>query len=485
MEQREADVCVVGAGFAGLAAARHLLKAGKSVVVLEARDRVGGRVWDKTLEDGSVVSVGGTWMGRDQTRMRELVDEMKMNTYPQYVGDVDPDDPNDPLDPFDCGAENVLLLDGHTQRYKGMAMPIGVEALACIAVAFEQLNAIAKPIPLGKPWEAFHAHELDSQTLGAWIASELNVSFEKARLVLNMAMSLLFSCDPAEVSLLGSMILAKGGGDDGFNYFANASITETDLIDDGGPPELARRMSETLGDGVLYKSAPVRRIDRDADHVEVFADGITVRAKYAIITAPPVVASQIEYQPPLPVAHGQLMRKMPPGAITRFIAVYETPFWRAKGLSGESAAPHSPVIVSIDQSPKTPDDGSLPTGVLSSYAVGRKAIELAQMDDAARKELVLNELALRLGDEARSPVAYCETDWSAEQWSQGGMIGHTTTGVLTSYGSALHEPAGRVYWAGTERATEMHGLMEGAVRSGEKTAQDVLDRMKTPPLPSI
>jgi monoamine oxidase len=474
MEHRETDVCIVGAGFAGIAAARWLTMIGKkSVVVLEARDRVGGRVWDKTTEDGSVVSVGGTWLGDGQVRMRQLVAEAGLGLYPQYIGDPFPgDDPDIPLDPLSGLAENVLQFGGVNHHYKGMAAPIGLEALACLGLAMEQLTEIAKSVPIDAPWTAPDAETLDAQTLGAWIASERNLPIRNSRIMLKLSMSLLFSCDPSEVSLLGSMLLAHGGGDRGLTYYSDASITETDLIDGGGAPEVARILAGRLGDA-LRTSAPVRRIEHGPDHVDVVADGITVRAKYVIITAPPILASQIEYVPPLPDAHGQLMRKMPPGAITRFIAVYDKPFWRDKGLSGESAAPQSPVIVSIDQSPKPSGDGSQQKGVLSSYAVGAKAMELSRMNPIARKELVLGELASRLGDEAKNPIGYTEADWSAEQWSQGGMIGHPTTGVLTSYGSALHEPAGRIYWAGTERAKAMHGLMEGAVRSGEETAEAV------------
>ncbi|MFL6248411.1 MAG: flavin monoamine oxidase family protein [Thermoanaerobaculia bacterium] len=479
MEHREADVCVVGAGFAGLAAARSLITEGKTVVVLEARDRVGGRVWDKTLEDGSVVSVGGTWIGQRQDRIRALVEETRLSLYPQYFGDVDPDDPGDPLDPFDRGAETILRLDGVNHRYKGMAAPIGIEALASVGLAFEQLKAIADTVPVDRPWETPNAYALDSQTLGGWIASELNVPFEKARIMIRTALSLLFSSDPAEVSLLGSMLLARGNKE-GFQYYADASFTETHLVDGGGVPEVARRLGDALGDA-LRKSTPVRRIEQNADSVEVFGDDISVRAKYAIVTAPPVVASQIEYHPPLPPAHTQLMQKMAPGAIYRFVVVYKTPFWRAKGLSGETVGPQSPILVSIDQCPKTPEDGSTPKGVLSCYAISRTSAELALMDKESRKQLVLSELALRLGNEALEAIAFSETDWTAEQWSRGGMISHLGPGVLTSYGSVLHEPAGRIYWAGAERATEMHGLIEGAIRSGEKAVADILAQMKTPP----
>jgi monoamine oxidase len=473
MEYRTVDVCIVGAGFAGLAAAHYLLDNAplSDVLVLEARDRAGGRVWNKPASDGTIVSAGGTWIGRDQHRMLDLVRKVGLKVYPQYEGDVDPDDPDDPLNPFDHGGETILRLDGINQRYKGLWAPIGIDALASLGLALEQLQAIAKTVPMDKPWQAPDAHSLDQQTLGEWLSSSLNVPFEKAQILLRASMSTLFACDPAEVSLLGSMLLARGGGKDGFQYYIDSSITEQWLVD-GGAPEVARRLGELLGD-TLRLSTPVRRILRTDDGVEVFSDHIAVRAKHVIVAAPPIVASQIEYDPPLPGAHSQLLRKMPPGAIWKFVAVYDKPFWRAKGLTGQTTAPQSLVPVSIDASPKTPDDGSDPKGELACFAIGKAAIELERMSAEDRQRTVLHELALRLGDEAANPIGYSETNWSTEQWTLGGMMAHFTTGVLTSYGVALHEPVGRIYWAGTERATEMHGLMEGAVRSGEKTASDV------------
>jgi monoamine oxidase len=478
MEQRNADVCVVGAGFAGLAAAR-LLKAKATVVVLEARDRVGGRVWAKTLADGTTVSVGGTWIGAGQDRVKALVREVGLGTYPQYEGDVDPCDPGDPLDPLDCGAETILRLDGVNHRYKGLFAPIGLDNLAVLGLAFEQLRELTATLPLDRPWEAPNAAALDAQTLGGWLSSPVNVPSERAQMLLRATMSLLFSGAPEEVSLLGSLVLARGGGGKAFEYYAATNYAETDLVDGdgGGMPEVAIRLGAALG-GSIRTSSPVRRIRHSDAGVEVIGDDITVRAKYVIVTAPPILAGMIDYEPPLPVAYGQLMRKMPPGAIWRFVVKYAAPFWRSQGLTGQTVAPDSPVPVSIDQCPKPPIDGDDPPyGLLSCYSIGVSADTMSRMTEARRKETVLRELATRLGDDAMKAIGFSETDWSAEPWSCGGMISHFPTGVLTSFGHVLHEPAGRIWWAGTERATEMHGLIEGAIRSGERAAADVLARL--------
>lgn len=466
MEQREADVCVVGAGFAGLAAARHLRGEGKSVVVLEARERVGGRVWGKTLADGTEVSVGGTWLGRDQSRMFDLVGKVGMGVYPQYDG-----------------GDTLLRLHGRNGRFDGPVPPIGVWGNLAVGAAFAQLGWIAGTVPLDRPWDTPGGRSLDAQTLAAWIDSWC-VPSDDARHMLRTGLGLAFSTDLSTVSLLGSMVLAKGGGKDGFGYYLDSTLTETHLVDGGGTPEVARRLGDELGDA-LHRSAPVRRIAQTDEGVEVIADGVTVRARYVIVTAPPVLAGQIEYDPILPDAHSQLMRQLPAGAIFRVITQYEEPFWRRRGLNGQSAAPQSPVLVSIDQSPPSPTaDAMPPYGLLSSYATGPVAADLAAMDPERRRELWLGELAARFDTEAAArPLDYCETDWAAEPWSLGGMIAHFPPGVLTSYGRALHEPFRRVYWAGTERATLMHGLMEGAVRSGEQAAQDVIKRLAREPGP--
>jgi len=265
--------------------------------------------------------------------------------------------------------------------------------------------------------------------------------------------------------LLGALVLAKGGG--GFEYYADTAKTETHLID-GGPPALAEWLAAELGDGV-HLGAPVRRISQSDDDVTVVADGVSVRARRVIVATPPALASHIDYQPALPAAHAHLLRRMVPGSMIRVHTIYDEPFWRAEGLSGEIVAPGTPVVVALDQSPP-----SGTPGVLNSYAFGSSAIELAALPAAERRRVWLGALADAFGPAAATPRDYLETDWSDEEWSLGAMIAHFAPGVLTSYGPALRQPVGRIHWAGAERATLMHGLMEGAVRSGEATAAEVL-----------
>jgi monoamine oxidase len=449
MERLRTDYCVVGAGFAGLSAARWLRDRGKSVALLEARDRVGGRAWNRTATDGTVVSVGGTWLGKRQDRMFALCRELGLEVYPQYER-----------------GDTVMRLDGANRRYQRIPK-VGLFALFSLGLAFWRLDRMAKRLPVDKLWDARGAQALDSSTLGAWVSSPWNVPSAAARKLLNTTMTTLFCVDPDEVSLLGSLVLARGGGR--FEYYVDATITETHLVD-GGAPELAVRLAAKLGDA-LHLSSPVRSIRQDDAGVEVFSDRLTVDARRVIVATPPLLASRIEYDPALPDAQSQLLRRMLSGSALRGITIYDAPFWRSDGLSGMSVAPDLPVPVALDQSPRSGNPG-----ILSSYMFGPQAVRAVALDPAERRDIWLRALAVRYGPKALSPQAHLETDWAAEQWSLGGMIAHFAPGVLTNFGHALREPAGRIHWAGAERATEMHGLMEGAVRSGEAAADEVLSR---------
>lgn len=417
-------------------------------MVLEARDRAGGRVWNRPAADGTIASVGGTWLGKRQNRMFELCREVGLETYPQYEQ-----------------GDTIMHLGGTNRRYRGVPK-IGLFALLSLGLAFWRLDRIVTRLPIDKPWMVSGARALDGQSLGEWIRSRWNVPSTTAQQIINATMTTLFCVDPNEVSLLGACVLARGGG--AFEYYIDSTITETHLVD-GGAPEIALRLAAQLGDA-LQLSSPVRRIGQSDAGVEVFSDRVTVEARGVIVTVPPFLASRIDYEPALPPAHAQLRRRMLSGSALRGITIYDEPFWRSDGLSGMSVAPELPVPVALDQSPRS---GS--PGILSSYMFGPQAVKAAPLEPSERRAIWLRALAARYGPKALSPRAHLETDWAAQEWSLGGMIGHFAPGVLTGYGEALREPVGRIHWAGSECATEMHGLMEGAVRSGEGAADALVD----------
>ena len=423
------------------------------MVVLEARDRVGGRTWNRAMPDGLSVSVGGTWLGVGQDRMFQLSNEVGVDTYEHF-----------------SRGDHILRLDGTNMRHEGSSVPKKyLVGLGSYALAIRRLSRMADRLPAERPWDADDADKLDARTLADWLNSRLNVPSSLGRELTHMAMGVLFCTDPAELSVLGALVLARGGhgAKRGFEYYTDSKLTETHLLD-GDPPAVADRIAAALGEAV-HLGQPVRAITDVGDGIEAHTDDLIVAAERVVVATPPALAARLTFEPGLPPAHHHLLMRMVPGAAIRVITTYPEPFWREAGLCGESADPRSPVVITIDQCPK-----SGTPGVLSSYAFGPPALRLAGMSPTHRRATWLSALVERFGSAAGEPIGYLETDWSAEEWSLGGMISHFPPGTLTSYGSALRAPVGRIHWAGAERATEMHGLIEGAVRSGERAADEVL-----------
>jgi monoamine oxidase len=230
-----------------------------------------------------------------------------------------------------------------------------------------------------------------------------------------------------------------------------------------------RPMAAEIGEAV-HLSQPVRTIAQDADGVTVRSEQMEVRARRAIVTVPLAIASQILYEPMLPVDRSFLHQRMPSGSVVKIAVVYDEPFWRAEGLSGQSAAPGSLATVTIDA---CTDTGR--PGVMCVVTEGPVARKLGQLDEAERRTAILDALVERFGEKARTPVDYIEQNWSVERYSGGGMLSHAPTGVLTQFGRALREPCGRIHWAGTESSAVMCGWVDGAIRSGERAASEVME----------
>lgn len=452
-----AHVIVVGAGLAGLAAANHLVQAGLEVTVVEARDRVGGRVEGGVLADGTPVELGGQWIGPTQNRMYQLVDELDLATFETYnTGDM------------------IVDLLGRRTAMPGRrsAVPkLGPFAIVDLAQGMARFTKLARTTDLRRPWLSPDAGELDGQTLHTWIQRSLRTP--SGRAYFKVACETVFATDPKDVSLLHALFYAHSGGDLQNLLAVERGAQQHRVV--GGAIRIAQALADQLGERIRL-NAPVARITHDDAGVTVTTrDGDSVRGDAALVTLPPTLAGRIDYTPILPSWRDQLTQRVPAGSVIKVHVAYDEPFWRAEGLSGQGASDQGPVKVTFDNSP--PQGGP---GVLLAFADADDARLLARMSPRERRDTVVTRLTGFFGPQAADPIDYLERDWMAQEFSRGCYGAHFTPGVWTAYGDALTKPIGRIYWAGAECSPVWNGYMEGAVRSGEAAATAILTRTRLP-----
>ncbi len=377
-DSRETDVVIVGAGLAGLAAARKLTAEGIDCVVLEARDRVGGRTLNHSIGDGKIVEVGGQWVGPTQTRVLELMRELGLESFPTY-----------------SQGEHVIEYEGELQRYTGTIPKISKRLLADFGQAQWKLDRMAKKVPADAPWTAPKAKEWDSQTLWSWMRR--NVITQGARDSLALAVEAVWAAQPEDLSLLHVLFYISSAG--GLDALWDTEGGAQDARVVGGSQLISIRMAEELGDRVVL-DAPVRRIAYEPDRVTVHADGVEVEARRVIVAIPPTLTCRIAYDPPMPALRDQLTQRIPQGTVIKCMAIYERPFWRERGLTGQATSTDGPVKLTFDNSPP---DGS--PGVLLGFLEGNQARELGAWSPDRRRAAVIDcfvpPLRARGGEPAR------------------------------------------------------------------------------------
>jgi monoamine oxidase len=443
----EVDVAVVGAGMAGLAAATELKERGASFVVLEARDRVGGRLQSIELEPGTWIDVGGQWVGPTQDRLYALARRHGAELFPTWTA-----------------GENVVEIGGRLARYTGTIPRLRPHVLADVSQAMLRIDRLAAKVPVEAPWEAAKALQWDSQTTWSWLRR--NMATRGGRALMEIGVKAVWAAMPADVSFLHFLFYVASAGKMDLLLDTEGGAQQDRFVE--GTGTLAGRVAETLGDRVI-RGAPVRRIEWSADGARLHAGGAQVGARRVIVAVPPTLAGRIWYDPPLPGYRDQLTQRVPMGAVIKCFAIYDEPFWRAQGLSGSAVSSEGPLTLTVDNSPPAGRPG-----ILVGFLEGRAARELGRLDEAARRAAVLANLGRILGPRAARPDHYLDKNWADEEWSRGCYEGYTPPGVLTAFGPALREPVGPLHWAGTETATRWNGYIDGALQSGERAAREAL-----------
>ncbi|EWZ32942.1 amine oxidase [Fusarium oxysporum Fo47] len=455
------DVAIVGGGLSGLAAAKDLVAAGKSVLVLEARDRVGGKVYDVEVKDGNghKVEAGAEFVYKNHKRLLTLASELGIKTFPTYIeGNM----------LMWIPGQGRLLYD--PVKTQGMP-PLSEEDITILAGITVQVNEMASEIDVHQPWMHPKAKEWDRLTLSSWLDGFARDGV--ARGVIDMTNRAIMSAEGEDVSLLSAVINVARTGDletkgrmEMLTNVKNGSLEERI---EGGPQNIAIKLAERLGSDTVRLRAPVRQIlQNDAGYL-VVGDSFRVQAQKVIIAIPPTLAGRIVYQPPLPAARDQLCQRVPMGSIGKVIAIYKTPFWRDQGLSGEVASLEGVSQSTFDSSPP---DGSF--GAMMGFI---EANEMRRLDEASEEEIfaaVTEDFARYFGPKAREVQSWVLQRWDNEEFSRGGHTGLFPPNVWTQFGPALTKPARGVYFAGTEASSYWAGFMEGAVIAGEEAAAKIL-----------
>jgi monoamine oxidase len=428
------DVVVVGAGLAGLCAARDLTRGGRTCVVLEARDRVGGRTLSQSLA-GETIDLGGQWIGPTQNRLAALVGELGIGTFPQYHT-----------------GRKLLSWGGRLTSYDGDLPRLGTLATLELALTDRRWKKFVNQIPPEAPWKAPRASEWDAMTLETWKRRHLRSA--GARLFLDIVTRAVLTSEPRDVSFLFFLsYLRWGQGLERLISIKGGAQQERFI---GGAQQISDRLAAELAPRVLL-DAPVRAIEQDAEGVVVRSDRGTYTAHSAIVAVPPLLAGRIHY-----------------AAVIKYVAVYERPFWREAGFSGEAVSDTGITVTTFDDSSH---DGR--QAALVTFSDGQSARDASLLSPEQRRQAVLAEFVRFFGPQAARPVAFAEKNWNDDPWSRGCYVGVAGPGTLTGFGEALREPCGRIHWAGTETATEWMGYLDGAIQSGQRAAAEVLGRLRS------
>ena len=441
---RRVDVVIVGAGFAGLAAARGLLRRGKTVVVLDARDRVGGRVKAGKLA-GRTIDLGGMWVGPTQTRLMRLLEEYRIEKTPQYIG-----------------GKCIVEVGGRRYTGEGEWARLLPPDEAELERMFGRVKALVAEVPVESPWTAPSASEWDRVTVEEWLRSET-----KNEIVLTMLRLMirgLFTVEPQQLSLLFFLSYVRSGNSLEEQWGVEGAAQAFHIP--GSMHQLAARMAGELGSALVLR-APVTAVAQDSTGVKVASAAGEWRGERAIVAVPLPLSGRISFDPALPARRDALVQRSPMGSVIKYWVAYRQPFWRRNGWNALVESDEPPTEGFLDASPPGGD-----VGFIVGFIQANLALEWSTRSMEERKKRIVERIVHFLGPEGAQPIDYVDADWPSDPWTRGCYGASMGPGALSTLGPVLRAPVGRIHWAGTETSSVWSGYIEGAIRSGERAAAE-------------
>jgi monoamine oxidase len=439
---------VVGAGLAGLVTADRLAGAGHDVMVVEARERVGGRMRGIEVAPGEWVDAGAAYLGERHTELGDLLATLGLKTVPTEM----------------TGDSRFML--GHGGRTRpGRFPPLSAVALGDM---FELLDEMTRQVDPAAPWRSPDADRLDRLTAADW--AEQHLRRADARLFFPLFLGEMMAADPAEVSMLHVAFYLRSGG--GISYLNDFEGGAQDGRVDGGAHRVCELLAGRLPSGSVRLGEPVLAVHDAGDAVHVRTARTTYDADAVVLAVPPLLAEGLSIMPE--PAHPRATARTGRGCAVKVHLVYPEPAWRRDGLSGWSVNAEGPLLSTVDD---TPYAGSV--GVLTGFVTGAEAHRYAALPLDGQRAAATAQAA-RIFPDLPEPLDVHVTDWVSERYSRGCYAAVFGPGDWTRLGPHLTRPHGRIHWAGTETSTEFFGLMEGAVRSGRRAAAEVLHASYVP-----
>ncbi|WP_019310145.1 FAD-dependent oxidoreductase [Kocuria rhizophila] len=454
-----ADVIVVGGGISGLTAANVLMERGLDVLVLEARDRVGGRTEGGRFASGTSIELGGQWVGPTQDEVLALAEHLGLETFTVHDSGV-----------------SLLFTGGARSESTDDSFGLGERAAQAFRDLVETIDVTAARLIPGKPWEAHEAGNLDRMTAAEWLAA--HCSDDAARDFAHTMLGSIFAAEADEYSALHMLFYLGSGGGLHRMMLTIGGAQESRIL--GGTHQLSEGLAQQLGERVLLGSQVLAIEGWEATSSSAGRSPVCARTtsrnfmcQAVVVALPPVMASRLNFDPPLPANRDIAMSHMSAGNVIKFQVEYDTPFWREEGLSG--------TVLSTDHDVSLVYDNCVPDsdrGILVAFVEGRHARAFNELSEDERAAAVLRDLAAYFGDRALTPTEVLQRNWSEETFTRGCYGGRFATGLWTTVGRDLARPCGRIAWAGSETAAVWNGYLDGAIRAGQRAAQEVHDAVR-------